>query len=222
MSIGSRFRQLRSRVPESVSIVLAAKMRTDEEVAEAIEAGAEDVGHNYVQQLVAMHAALAPRYPHVRWHLIGHLQKNKINKVVPLIHMLQTVDSEKSAQAVGSRVPDPRQEPLPVLLEINSGVEASKSGIAPNAEAVMAVAGAVVAEPRLRLRGLMTMAPYTPEPEEARPYFAKTQQIFEHIRSQYPAENIDTLSMGMSHSYGVAVESGATMVRVGSAVFGER
>lgn len=222
MSIAQRYRELRDEIPDHVTIVLAAKTRTSDEVREAIEAGAGHVGHNYVQEAVAMHRAFGEQARRVHWHLIGHLQKNKINKVLPVVDMIQTVDSVRLVDEIDRRAQAAGRSGLPVLLEINSGDEAAKAGVAPRLEPVVEVADAVMRASALQLRGLMTMAPYFDAPELARPYFARTRQLLEQLRERLPDAHLTTLSMGMSDTYRVAIEEGSTMVRLGSVVFGPR
>jgi hypothetical protein len=223
MSIAERFRRIRDSIPETVTIVLAAKTRTASEALEAIEAGATAIGHNYVQELVSMHEALGETASRVRWHAIGHLQKNKINKVLPLADMVQTVDSLETARAIDTRVEKTGKETIDVLLEINSAAEPNKSGLMPEYAHIESVAEAVAGLPHLRLRGLMTMGPLTGNPEDARPFFRATAAFFQRLRGRDRlTESLDTLSMGMSDSYLVAIEEGSTMIRLGTVVFGHR
>ncbi len=222
MSIAQRYTQLRDEIPDHVTIVLAAKTRTADEVREAVGAGARHVGHNYVQEAVAMHQAFGADAGRVQWHLIGHLQKNKINKALPVVDMIQTIDSVRMVHEIDKRLQPAGKTTLPVLLEINSGDETAKTGIAPRLDPLVEIADAVMQSPVLRLRGLMTMAPYFDDPESARPYFARTRRLLEQLRDRFPEADLRVLSMGMSATYTVAVEEGSTMVRLGSVVFGPR
>ncbi|MBD3314387.1 MAG: YggS family pyridoxal phosphate-dependent enzyme [Chitinivibrionales bacterium] len=223
MSIAENYRRLREEIPDHVTIVLAAKTRTAAEVSEAIEAGATDVGHNYVQEAESMHDELGNLASRVRWHMIGHLQKNKINKVLPVVDTIQTVDSIVAAEAIDKRVEAAGKSTVDILIEINSGGEVSKSGLGADYDAVEQVARGVATLPHLRLCGLMTMGPFLDDPEDMRPYFRTTKGIFERLREKMiPRTNIQTLSMGMSDSYRVAIEEGGTMVRLGTIVFGPR
>jgi pyridoxal phosphate enzyme (YggS family) len=223
MGIGTTYRRLRDEIPDHVTIVLAAKTRTPEEAAEALEAGATDLGHNYVQEAEAMRAALGAEVDRVRWHMIGHLQKNKINKALPLVDMIQTVDSVAAAEAIDKRVEAAGKSHVEVLIEVNSGGELSKSGLKPVLDDVLEVVRGVARLPHLRLRGLMTMGPFLEDPEAMRPYFRTTKGIYDKIADNLPPDTSwDTLSMGMSDSYRVATEEGSTMVRLGTIVFGPR
>ncbi len=222
MSITKAYQRIRKEVPDHVTIVLAAKTRTREEVEEAIAAGATDIGENYVQEGESMHAELGELAHTVTWHMIGDLQTNKINKTLPVFDMIQTVDSLKKAEAVSLRA-QRIDKVMPVLIEINIGSERTKSGIAPELSLVEALVRDAAALPGITIKGLMTMGPRFGDPEQSRMYFRKTRDIFESIRAQ----NLDNvamehLSMGMSNSYKVAIEEGATMVRLGTCVFGAR
>jgi hypothetical protein len=228
MDIRDNYRRLREHVPDHVTIVLASKMRTAEEVVEAMEAGATDIGHNYVQQAVAMHEALQHRANEVTWHMIGHLQTNKINKALDVFDVVQTVDSLEKAKAIDKRVERAGRDVLPVLIEINIGNEDSKAGINPQEhepfdEYMEGLVREMSRLVHLRIEGLMTMGPRFGDPEHARPYFRRTRKLFERLQGlDLPNAAIRRLSMGMTNSYRVAIEEGSNMVRIGSAVFGER
>ncbi len=227
-SIAERFQRLRAAVPPEVTIILAAKRRTADEVRQALDAGATDFGHNYVQEAATLIADLGEDARRGRWHLIGHLQKNKINQALPLFDSVQTVDSLKSAQDLSNRVQRAGKKVLPILLEINVAGEASKAGIHPEAHApfdafLKELLRDIAALPHLRLDGLMTMGPPLADPEAMRPYFRRVKQWLDLGRElALPTAPMTQLSMGMSGSYGVAVAEGATMIRVGSLVFGPR
>ena len=222
MSIAENFRRLRAEIPATVTIVLAAKTRSAGEVREAMAAGATDIGYNSVQEAAAMHASLGADAGRLRWHLIGHLQSNKINKVLPVFDAIQTVDSVELAAAIDRRI-TAADRVLPVLIEVNAAGEPGKSGVAADTAAVASLAAGIAAFPRLRLDGLMTMGPADASAEELRPYFRRTRELLDHLRRQnLPRASLNTLSMGMSDSYHVAIEEGATMVRLGTVVFGPR
>lgn len=222
MSIQATYAAIRKQVPEYVTIVPACKTRSPDEIRAVIEAGATDFGHNYVQEAESMMTALGRDADAVRWHMIGPLQKNKINKALRLFDMVQTVHSvgqaheiQKRAEMVGKR--------LSVLIEVNIGEESAKSGVAAEQGAVLELAREICVLENLRLKGLMTMGPFYPDPEDIRPYFRKTREIFDHIRSLgEPGLDLTVLSMGMSDSYEVAVEEGSTMIRLGTILFGPR
>jgi hypothetical protein len=211
------YRRIRDLLSEDVRIVVAAKGRTAEEVAAVIEAGATLIGHNYVQEAEEMRAALGESAGRAEWHMIGHLQRNKINRALPLFDMIQSLDSLRLARALDRRA----ESALRVLIEVNVAGEGSKSGVPFDEAERLAEAAASLGS--LRVEGLMTMEPYLPDPEETRPYFRRMRGLFDRLREQgLPNVDMRILSMGMTHSYGVAAEEGANMVRIGTAIFGPR
>jgi len=222
-SIADNYRRIRQTIPDHVTLVAAGKTRTAAEVAEAIEAGITVVGHNYVQEAEAMIAELGDR---ARWHLIGHLQKNKAKKAVPVFDMIETVDSWDLAEVIERRC-ELLEKTMPVLIEVNSGREPNKTGVLP--EEVDELVKRVASLPHLRVEGLMTMGPRFGDPEDARPYFRATKEAFDRLAEAgipgapgAPGAEMRILSMGMSNSYEVAIEEGSTMVRIGTKLFGER
>ncbi len=216
-SPGDCYLEIRDSLPPEVTLVAAVKGREASEIAEVIEAGATDVGENYVQEAAAHHRALGGAADRVCWHLIGHLQRNKVNAALPIFRCIQSVDSLRLAKAIDKRA----DEPVRVLVEVNIAGEESKFGVQP--DAVPALVRHVANMEDLRLEGLMTMEPYFDDPEDARPYFERMRALFEEIRGFDPAGSaMKTLSMGMTNSYRVAVEEGANMVRIGTAIFGPR
>jgi len=206
-----------NELPSGVSLVAAAKTRTPEEIAEAVEAGLEIVGENYVQEAEQAWQVIGSR---VKWHMIGHLQKNKAKKAVKIFDMIETVDSVKLCRAIDKACGDINKI-MSVLVEINSGDEEQKAGIIPDMATglIREMAGLK----NVRIMGLMTMGPYSGNPEDSRPYFKRTKELFDSIK----LKNIDDvemkyLSMGMSNSYKIALEEGANLVRIGTRIFGER
>jgi len=222
--IKERFAEVRSSIPKEVELVVASKSRSAEEVSEVIEAGATHIGENYTHpEAVEKHEELGEMGEKVRWELIGHLQKNDINKALPIFDRVQTVESASKAKHIDKRVEKAGKEIMPVLIEVNSGEEENKYGIEPTESALRSVIKSINDLPHLRLQGLMTMGPYTGDPEEARPYFKVTRKLFEVGKQYVAGENkMEVLSMGMSNSYRVAIEEGATMVRIGTEIFGPR
>jgi len=215
--VAENYRRIRESIPAHVTLVAAAKTRSPEEVAAAIDAGAQVIGENYVQEAERKRSALGSRADRVRWDLIGHLQSNKVNKALPVFDLIQTVDSPRLASAIDKRA----QRTVPVYIEVNIAAEQTKSGASP--EAVLDLARHICQLQHLRLEGLMTMEPYFDEPERARPYFRRMKDLFERLRdADLPGAALSVLSMGMTNSYRVAIEEGANMVRVGTAIFGER
>ena len=228
MSISTNYAKIRDKIPKDVTIVLSVKTRTVEEIEEAIDAGAANIGHNYVQEAGQMYSALQKKATKVRWHMIGHLQTNKINKALRIFDVIQTVDSLEKAVAIDKRVEEARKKNVPVYVEINIGSEFSKAGIKPTdhepfEEYMEELARNISALGHLRLAGLMTMGPRFGNPEDVRPYFRRTKTIFERIKALDLA-NVDMkyLSMGMTNSYRIAIEEGSNTVRIGAAIFGKR
>ncbi|MFZ0450255.1 MAG: YggS family pyridoxal phosphate-dependent enzyme [Desulfatiglandaceae bacterium] len=204
-------------LPPGVQLVGAAKTRTVEEILEAVEAGMEIVGENYVQEAEKAFKVIGHR---VKWHLIGHLQRNKVRKAVPIFDMIETVDSVKLAREI-DRVCKKMEKVMPILIEINSGEEEQKTGVFPSRAA--SVIREIATLERVRVQGLMTMGPFAGDPEEARPYFRVTRELFETVRAmKIPGVDLRYLSMGMSNSYRIALEEGANLVRIGTNIFGER
>jgi len=209
--------QILSELPEGVHLVAAAKTRRPEEVLEAVKAGAEIIGENYVQEAERAYQVVGNR---AKWHLIGHLQRNKVNKAVRIFDMIETVDSIEIASEIDKRCAQIGKI-MPVLIEVNSGREKQKSGVFP--EGVGQLASEISAFPNIRVMGLMTMGPRFGNPEDSRPYFVETRKIFEKIKKlNLPNIEMKYLSMGMTNSYRIAVEEGANIVRLGSKIFGER
>jgi pyridoxal phosphate enzyme (YggS family) len=185
-------------------------------VRQAVLAGVTDLGENRVQEAQEKVPALSDLA--VRWHLIGHLQSNKVNKALHLFDVVQSVDSVELATLLSRRAAT-RPEPLDVLYEVNVGGEASKTGFTP--EQLAAAAPTLAALPGLRSLGLMTVAPAVTDPQDVRPIFRQLRQLRDQLAGAFAAP-FQELSMGMSHDFAVAVEEGATLVRVGTAIFGRR
>ncbi len=203
------------RNPEDVTLVAVTKTRGTEHVRAVVEAGVVDVGENYVQEAAEKAAQL--RGLPCRWHFIGHLQRNKVKQALGFAHLIHTLDSLRLAEEIARRA-ESLGVCAPCLVEVNVSGEATKRGIAP-AELLPLYEGAA-AMSALQLDGLMTMAPFSDDPEDARPVFAALRTLAAELRDQgLPAKR---LSMGMTSDLEVAVEEGATIVRVGTALFGPR
>jgi len=228
MSISANYTRTRQEIPENVTIVLAAKDRSAEEIEEAINAGATAIGENYVQEAGQIYSDLTKKAAKVRWHMIGHLQTNKINKALRVFDVIQTVDSLVKAEAIDKRVERAKRKIVPVFIEINIGSEDSKAGIKPAEhepfnEYMERLFEDISKLEHLRIEGLMTMGPRFGNPEDVRPYFKRTRKIFQKIKGvDLPNVDMKYLSMGMSNSYRVAIEEGSNMIRIGEAIFGER
>jgi len=222
MSIKENYQRISEEIPEDVTVVLAAKTRTAEEVLEVIEAGATDIGENYVQEAEEMYNLLGEDARKIRWHMIGTLQKNKINKALPVFDVIQTIDSLDKAIAINKRA-ERIGKVMPVYIEINIGSEMTKSGVEPVYCVIETLVREISLFEYLIVEGLMTMGPRFGNPEESRMDFRKTREIFDRIKAlDLPKVNMKTLSMGMSNAYKVAIEEGSNMVRLGTIVFGER
>jgi hypothetical protein len=209
------------RAPESVSIVAVSKTMPAQAVIAAAAHGLSLFGENRVQEAREKIAA-ATGLTTIRWELIGHLQTNKAARAVELFARVQSVDSVRLAEALSLRAHQTGRA-LPVLLEVNVAGEASKSGIAPSD--LVGVARAIAALPNLHVEGLMTVAPLVDDPEAVRPVFRQMHALRETLRAEVPI-GVDggwpELSMGMTDDFEVAIEEGATLVRIGRAIFGER
>jgi hypothetical protein len=228
MSIKENYQKIKDSIPPYVTIVVAAKTRSKEEINELIDAGATDIGQNYVQEAENIIKLLGDKARKVKWHMIGHLQKNKINKALPIFDIIQTVDSVKQVQEIDKRVEKAGKSNIPVLIEINIGSEFSKEGIKPSEhEPFENFMQQFVVElskfKHVQIKGLMTMGPRFEKTKKSRPFFRRTQQIFNQLKNMNLSEVcMKYLSMGMTNSYHVAIEEGSNMIRVGTAIFGER
>ena len=200
------------RDPATVRLIAVSKTRPTEDLLAAHAAGQVDFGENYAQELRDKADALGAGY---RWHFIGALQRNKVKYIVGRAALVHDCDSLPLAEELSRRA---GATPIAVLLGVNIGAEPQKSGFAP--DAVLAAARAVMALPGVTLRGLMCIPPPSPTPEGAAPYFQALSALAARGRGE--GLPLDELSMGMSHDYPVAVACGATLVRVGTAIFGER
>ena len=198
-----------------VTIVAVSKTRPPDEIREAVDAGCADIGESYVQEALPKMAALAGTS--IRWHYIGHLQTNKARDVAARFQWVHGVDRARAAAALDRARPADRA-PLDVCVQVNISNEATKGGVAP-AEA-LALCREVAVMPRLRLRGLMGMAAPSADTALQRKQFAALRRVFEEVRDA--GLPLDTLSMGMSDDFEAAVAEGATMVRIGTAIFGAR
>ena len=205
------------RDPAGVTLVAVTKTMPVERIREAIDAGQRVFGENRVQEAQAKVEALGRD---VQWHLIGHLQRNKVKFVCGLFDMIHSVDSLPLAQDISGRAARSSMV-MPVLIQVNIGDEATKSGVDPSE--TLALVRQVAALPHVAVRGLMCVPPAVEIAEHARPYFVQLRTLAAQIeRERIPNVAMTELSMGMSHDFEVAIEEGATMVRVGSAIFGPR
>jgi pyridoxal phosphate enzyme (YggS family) len=210
-------RHLLETIPPHVILVAAAKGRSNTEVEAVLRAGVTHVGHNYVQEAEPMIEALGSS---ATWHMIGHLQRNKAKKAVAAFDLIETIDSLKLAKAVDRQCAN-TDKTMQVLIEVNIGRESNKTGVMP--ENIDKLVTGISKLEHLRLLGLMTMGPRFGDPENARPYFQQTREIFYRLSiMRLPNVTMRYLSMGMSNSYEVALEEGANIVRIGTRLFGPR
>jgi len=209
------------RRSEEIVLMAVSKTQSPERIREAYDAGQRLFGENRVQEFAAKAEALQDLHDAV-WHMIGHLQTNKAAKTAELFRAVDSVDSLKLAEKLDAAARKLGRK-LDALIEINLGGEEAKSGVAPDS---LALEELLLAAPRLgalALRGLMTVPPFTDDPEGARPYFRRLRDLRDAIAARkLTSVALDQLSMGMSHDFEVAIEEGSTCVRVGTAIFGER
>lgn len=207
-SIADNVRKIKSQLPKEVVFIAVTKTRSINEINEAISAGITDIGENKAQEVEEK----LPSIKGVKKHFIGHLQSNKIKKVVPLVDMIQSVDSIKTAEKISEEALK-LGKTMPVLVEINIAGEEAKFGI--KSEEAESFIEQIKNLKGIKIEGLMTMAPLV-EAEKTRPYFRKMKETFDKLKKKY---NLKYLSMGMTNDYKVAVEEGSNMVRIGTAVF---
>ncbi len=203
------------RNPDEINIIAVTKAVLPERVEDARAAGLTVFGENKVQEAKAKIPLVSSR---ARWHMIGHLQTNKARDAVALFELIHSVDSAKLAAEL-DKWAGRAGKTQPILLEINVSGEASKSGLKP--EDLAATLEQINALPRIEIRGLMTMAPFAEDAEKARPHFRRLRELRDEMENRFGVR-LPELSMGMSHDFEAAVEEGATMVRIGTAIFGER
>ena len=231
MSISGNIAEVRRRIeeaarranrhPNEIALMAVTKTQPPERIREAYAAGLRLFGENRVQEFTGKAAALHDLQD-AEWHMIGHLQTNKASKAAELFAAVDSVDSLRLAQRLNASAAELSKK-LTVLIEINVGGEQAKSGVAPQSHELEELLNAAPGLEHLDFRGLMTIPPFTVDPQQARPYFRQLRQLRDRIASRrLPAIQTGILSMGMSHDFEVAIEEGSTCVRVGTAIFGER
>lgn len=213
-----RIEAARKRSPygQDVTLVAVTKFHPIEDMEEAISLGVKEVGENRVQEMEEKHRILTVP---VIWNLQGHLQKNKVKKAVAMADLIQSADSLSIMKEIDKRAGE-FDKVQPVLLEFNISGEESKHGL--KAEEMEAAVELAKMLPHLRVVGLMCMAPNYEDVEMTRPVFHKAHEMWENLKTYFPDGQISILSMGMTHDFEIAIEEGATMVRIGTAIFGER
>ncbi len=209
------------RKVEEITLLAVSKTFPAEQIRAAHDAGLRVFGENRVQEFAGKIAALRD-LADAQWHMIGHLQTNKAAQAVELFSHIDSVDSVRLARKLNSAASDLGKK-LVALIEINLGGEVAKSGLAPGSPEFKNLLDAAPELPSLDFRGLMTVPPYSDDPAHSRPHFRRMRELFHHIAARrLPAVHLEVLSMGMSHDFEVAIEEGATCVRVGTAIFGAR
>lgn len=205
------------RKAEDVLLCAVTKTRTADEINEAVDAGITDIGENKVQEIMDKFDSVKP----VRWHLIGHLQTNKVKYIIDKVSMIHSVDSLHLAQEIDKRAAQ-HGITMDILIQVNSAQEESKFGISTDETEGM-IRDILDKCPNIRIRGLMCIAPFAENPEDVRVYFAQVKKLYDEY-SSIEHKNLDFkyLSMGMSHDYEVAILEGSNLIRVGTAIFGER
>ena len=215
--IKENVKRLLSELPEGVTLIAAAKERTADEISEAIRAGITIIGENYLQDAQKVLSEVKEK---AEWHFIGHLQTKKAKKVIDIFDMIESVDSLRLAQEI-ERCCARRNRFMPVLIEVNSGEEEQKYGVLP--KDLPELIKEISPLKHIKIMGLMTMGPRFGNPEESRPYFVKTRNLFDQIKDLHlPNVKMKHLSMGMTNSYQIAIEEGANLVRIGTKIFGAR
>lgn len=218
------------RSPSEVTLIAVSKTKPLHMIEEAYSLGIRDFGENKVQELVRKHDDLDEAYGHsIKWHQIGHLQRNKVKQVIDKTVLIHSVDSVR----LGHMIEQEAQKKgivCNVLIQVNIAKEATKDGV--STDELIPLFMELIRLPHIRVRGLMTIAPYVTNPEKNREYFSKMRQLFVDIKTKnidngltdiyFIPDNFNILSMGMSGDYEVAVEEGATMVRIGAGIFGDR
>ncbi|HKK95038.1 MAG TPA: YggS family pyridoxal phosphate-dependent enzyme [Anaerovoracaceae bacterium] len=228
MSIGENIKRIEEkkckaavrsdRNPDDILLMAVTKLHNVNEINEAIEAGVTDIGENKVQELLDKYDYVKP----VKWHLIGHLQTNKVKNIIDKVVMIHSVDSEHLAKEIDKRAIQ-NGLVIDILIQINSAMEDTKFGIeSDNVEILIKEISEKYSN--IRIRGIMCIPPFFENPELSRKYFKETKNIFEHLKTVNFNSNVsmDFLSMGMSNDYEVAIEEGSNIIRVGSSIFGLR
>ena len=213
------------RSADEIVLMGVSKTFPVQSIREAYAAGIRVFGENRVQEFSEKSNALSSRSsdrPDAAWHLIGHLQSNKAAKAAELFHSVDSVDSLRLAERLDTAAAGLNKR-LGVLIEINIGGEAAKSGLAPESIELEQLLQAAPRFEHIQIHGLMTIPPFDENPEETRPYFRKLRELRDAVRNRrLPSMDLDVLSMGMSHDFEIAIEEGSTCVRVGTGIFGRR
>ncbi|MBQ2095728.1 MAG: YggS family pyridoxal phosphate-dependent enzyme [Firmicutes bacterium] len=228
MSITQNIEEIRGRMaqaavrsgrkPEDVLLIAVTKLHEPDEIEEAIAAGVTDIAENKVQEIQKKFDQI---HSPVNWHLIGHLQTNKVKYIIDKVVMIHSVDSVHLAQEIDKRAAAAGRT-MDVLLQVNAAHEESKFGLDPK-DVPQVFREILDSCPNVKIRGLMHIAPWSEDPEEIRPYFKEVKDLFDTLAAvEHPNADFKYLSMGMSHDFETAIEEGANIIRVGTSIFGER
>lgn len=218
MEIHEKLGLIRSKLPQGVDLIAVSKFHSNEAILEAYQAGHRDFGENRVQELAEKQESLPND---IRWHMIGHVQTNKIKYFAPFVHLVHGVDREKVLKEINKEAKKAGRV-INCLLQIHIAKEDSKFGLDASEAHDLCAKITNGDYPHIALKGLMGMATFTEDNEQIRSEFAGLKSLFEELKSKYQTLSFDILSMGMSSDYGIAIEKGSNMIRVGSAIFGQR
>lgn len=214
--IKGNLQEIKEKIPEGVLLVAVTKTRSVEEINEAIRLGITDIGENKVQEILEKYDSVSS----VRWHLIGHLQTNKVKQIIDKVYLIHSVDSFHLATEINKRAAQAGIM-MRILIQVNAAEEESKFGI-PSGDTEALIRDILAQCPQLIIQGLMFIAPFD-DPQNVRGYFSDVKRQFDQLKKiKHPGLDFQVLSMGMSNDYEVAIEEGANLVRVGSAIFGTR
>lgn len=221
--ISNNLKEIKKRIPEGVRLIAVSKGQSIEKIRNAIEAGQKDFGENYAQELLehsSQLSAVGGQPLAVHWHFIGRLQRNKVKQVIGKVSLIHSVDSLDLAREIDRRAAA-LGKIQPILMEINLAGETYKTGVQPSD--VEKLVSEMLSLKNLKLEGLMVLPPYHHDPEQIRPYFRRLREIRDAINLKNLYKHpLTELSMGMTHDFEVAIEEGATIVRIGTGIFGER
>lgn len=216
MDIAENLKKVRASLPEHVKLVAVSKTKPPEDILQAYEAGQRDFGENKIQEMVEKQVDLPAD---IRWHMIGHVQRNKVKYMASFVSLIHGVDSEKLLKEIDKRAKQ-HNRVIPCLLQLHIAKEESKFGFDEDELKQLISGGRLEAFKNVRLEGMMGMATFTDNTEQLRSEFRYLEGIYQQYREHFP--HFNTLSMGMSGDYPIAVEEGSTMVRIGSSIFGDR
>lgn len=215
--IKSNLEKVRGNLTDDVLLVAVTKTHSVSEINEAIDNGVTDIGENKVQEILDKYDSVKP----VRWHMIGHLQTNKVKYIIDKVDLIHSVDSLKLAKEISKRATE-HGKTMDILLQINIAGEESKFGVSPD-ESKDLLLSILNDCPALKIKGLMTVAPFAENPESVRSVFARAKKMYEEFALiNHERLDFEYLSMGMTHDYTLAIEEGSNLVRVGTAIFGSR